>query len=285
MAAVVARELVIYADESEKDGTHYGNFYGGVAVWSSDLNESIRRLSQLKANLNLNSEMKWQKVTPLYLDRYCQFVDEFFNLMDEGKVRTRIMFTHKYQVPTNLGRYHRQNEYHILYYQVLKHAFGLEHAHDGVTPLRVRLYLDKLPDTDARNAAFKGYVRGLEHHPPFRAKRIRFPEDQMAEVYSKNHVLLQGLDVVLGAIQFRLNDKHLAKADGAELRGKKTIAKERLYKQINARIRRLYPGFNIGVSTGRSSGVSDLWTHAYRHWRFQPSNYVTDSSKAKPRNR
>jgi len=59
------------------------------------------------------------------------------------------------------------------------------------------------------------------------------PEDQIAEVKSHNHVLLQCVDIVLGAIQFRLNDLHKVTPEGKWRRGKRTIAKEKLYKMIN----------------------------------------------------
>ena len=74
--------------------------------------------------------------------------------------------------------------------------------------------------------------------------------DQIAEVDSHEHSILQAVDVVLGSMQFRLNDFHRAKPPGQARRGKKTIAKEKLYKRISQRIRSIYPNFNIGISTG-----------------------------------
>ena len=75
----------------------------------------------------------------------------------------------------------------------------------------------------------------------FRKAKIYIKEDQIAEVSSHDHVLMQCLDVVLGSIQFRLNNKHLIKPLGKKRRGKKTIAKEKLYKYILRRIRNIYP--------------------------------------------
>lgn len=109
-------------------------------------------------------------------------------------------------------------------------------------------------------------------------------EDQIAEIDSHEHVLLQCLDVVLGAMQFRLNDKHLEKPDDQRCRGKRTIAKENLYKMINKRIQDLYPfQFNIGISTGKKEGFESLWKDPYRHWMFLPSEREYDESKEKPK--
>ena len=107
------------------------------------------------------------------------------------------------------------------------------------------------------------------------------PEDQIAEVKSHNHVLLQCVDIVLGAIQFRLNDLHKVKPEGSRTRGKRTIAKEKLYKHINRRIRNIYPNFNIGITTGTKGDESSYWGHPYRHWLFIPSSHKKNDAKTK----
>jgi hypothetical protein len=69
---------------------------------------------------------------------------------------------------------------------------------------------------------------------------------------------------------FRLNDKHRAKPPGARRRGKRTIAKEALYKMILGEIRKIQPGFNIGVSTSARGDLRNNWNQPYRHWSFIP---------------
>jgi len=76
---------------------------------------------------------------------------------------------------------------------------------------------------------------------------------------------------VLGSITFRLNDKHIAKLPGQKIRGKRTIAKEKLYKTILAEIKKIRPGFNIGVSTGVFG--DERWHTPYRHWQFVPKDF------------
>jgi len=103
----------------------------------------------------------------------------------------------------------------------------------------------------------------------------------VAEVKSHDHVVLQCLDIVIGAICFRLNDKHKIKQKGMNRRGNRTIAKEKLYKSILRRIRDIYPNFNIGTTTGRKNGIEYTWLHPYRHWRFIPSDYKYDKLRTK----
>ena len=277
----MARELIVYADESTERGPHYADFYGGSLVESTDLDEVVSRLEAVKAQENLHGEVKWGKVSANYLGKYKAVVDETFDLVAEGKLKMRVMFTHLYLRPVNLSEYHQEHSFQILYYHFLKHSFGLEFSNPRQEDLAVRYYLDRLPDTKEKNAQFKSYVHALEHYPPFRRARIRIPTDQIAEVRSHDHVVLQVTDIVLGSMQFRLNDRHKVKPEGSWRRGKKTIAKEKLYKQINKRIRSIYPHFNIGISTGLRGDHSNRWTDPYRHWCFTPREFEVDRSKAK----
>lgn len=279
----MARELILYADESDQDGQYYGNFYGGAVVWSTDLEEVSQRLAYVKLTQNLYGEVKWQKVTGQYLAKYLAFSDEIFDLLTEGKLRLRVMFTHNYITATGLSDNHRKHEYEILYYQFVKYAFGLEHAALSGEGLRLRIYLDKLPSTTEKIAAFKDFLGSLNRYGRFRRAGVSIPKDQIAEVSSHDHDILQAVDLVLGSMQFRLNDKHLARPPGQARRGKRTIAKEKLYKHINRRIRQLYPNFNIGISTGINGDVTNRWHHAYRHWEFRPSKNEPDHSQAKPK--
>lgn len=277
------REFVVYTDESDKDGKYFSNFYGGALVRSTDLREVIERLEASKRRLNLFQEVKWQKVTANYLQKYVELMGEFFDLVAADKIKVRIMFTQNRFVPKGLTPEQRRIGYYLLYFQFLKHAFGLPFANRVSSPISVRLNLDQLPNNREQNATFKGYVLGLNLNPRFRAARVGFRADQIAEVRSHDHVLMQCLDVALGAICFRLNDKHKDKPAGERIRGKKTIAKEKLYKFLLGRIRGIRPGFNIGDTTGKDGDWSNLWNHSYRHWKFIPKDHDIDGTRDKPK--
>ena len=83
---------------------------------------------------------------------------------------------------------------------------------------------------------------------------------------------MQCLDIVLGAMAFRLNDMHKEKRPDTNRRGKRTIAKEKLYKHINKKIREIRSNFNIGISTGIDGDHQNRFIHVYRHWLFIPSS-------------
>lgn len=279
----MANEVCIYTDESDRTGEYCSNFYGGILVRSKDLDSAIARLLACKRRHNLHREIKWQKVTENYLDKYIGVIDELFGMVAADTVKIRIMFTNNQYIPVGLTPEQKQNEYHLLYYQFIKHAFGLEHCGSELAPpIRVRLNIDQMPTGKEETARFKAYVAGLSRNPHMRTGGVRFDIQQIAEVASHDHVLLQCLDIVLGAMAFRLNGRHLAKPAGQSRRASRTVAKHRLYQHISTRIRAIYPGFNIGESTGIQGDPLNRWRHAYRHWKFVPRDHHRDSSRAKP---
>lgn len=275
------KEYLIFLDESDRKGDYFSNFYGGVIVGGAEYERVTRTLNEKKSELHFMAEVKWTKVSEPYLDRYIELVRAFFAELRAGHLRVRIMFRQNAHRPQNLTREQIEEEYFRLYYQFVKHSFGLKVMPDHGHPVSIRLYFDDLPDKVEKRERFKNFVLGLGSNPEIAARDILLTKDNITEVNSKNHVLLQCLDVVLGAMSFRLNDKHLEKVPETARRGKKTIAKEKLYKAIYAEIAALRPNFNIGISTGLGE-AGEQWSGLYRHWNFKPRNSEWDSSLAKP---
>lgn len=271
------KEYILFCDESDRRGKYYSNFYGGVIVGASQYQRITTLLNQKKNDLNLHQEVKWEKVTAQYLEKYQELIHAFFEEVAQNNVRVRIMFRQNAHLPSGLSREQVDWEYYLLYYQFVKHAFGLEHVTEN---LRLRLYFDQFPDTAEKSEQFKGFLMGLTKTK--RWQTIDIKHEDITEVRSHDHVLVQCLDVVLGAISFRLNDKHKEIPKGAKKRGKRTVAKEKLYKFILSEIRNIRPGFNIGVSTSTRS-LSERWTLPYMHWAFLPSGDTFDPTLTKPR--
>lgn len=265
----MSREYVIYSDESSKTGRHFANFYGGALIRSDDLDYVREHLQAQAARLGLGAELKWRKVSEAYLDRYTAMMDAFFDLVEADLVKIRVMFTQTGRTP-GLTPYHREHEYHLLYYQFFKYAFGLRHSNPDAGDLGLRVYLDRLPDARDKNALFRAHLLTLQDCPEYRAARIGMLHDQVAEVDSHEHLPLQCVDVVLGAMQFHLNETYGGNLDEGAPRGKKTVAKNCLYEHIRGRICRIHPDFVTGRTTPRAGGDGDRWSHPYRHWLFVP---------------
>lgn len=271
----MALEYIIYCDESESRGRHFSNFYGGAIVSSEHVDEIRAVLAAKKHSLNLFGEVKWSKITVNYHKKYIDLMDCFFDLIAAGKVKIRIMFTQNiFRARRQLNREQIENQYAILYYHFVRHAFGLIHCPHQAAETKVRVYLDEMPLSASQFAAFRGYVVRLSGRGEFRQKRIRFSEENVVQVVSHDHDILQCLDIVLGAMNFRLNDKHKDKPPGARRRGAKTLARLKVYKHINQRISKIYPHFNIGITTGHHGDRANRWHHVYRHWKFQSKDSV-----------
>lgn len=84
--------IYLWVDESDKHGSFYSNFYGGILILSSHYNHVIDTLNQAITDLRIDEEIKWQKVNEYWLERYTALVDVIFKLMVEGYIKIRIFF-------------------------------------------------------------------------------------------------------------------------------------------------------------------------------------------------
>lgn len=265
------KEYIIFCDESDISGKYYSNFYGGVLVGCSQYDRITARLNAEKERLNLFGEVKWSKVSAQYLDKYQTLMQVFFSELHAGHLRLRIMFRQNAHTAVGLTQDQIEGAYFRLYYQFIKNAFGLSFHPPAGHPVRLKLFFDEFPDTREAATQFKGFILGLKDNALIRRAGITIRAEDIAEIRSHDHVLAQCLDVVLGAMTFRLNDKHKELLPGKKRRGKRTVAKERLYKTILAQIRLIKPRFNIGVSTSHGGNPAAGWHAPYRHWCFKPS--------------
>lgn len=89
----------IWLDESDKHGTYYSNFYGGILVESRHREIVLQRMEAVKLKANIIDEIKWQKVNAYHFDKYIQLVDELFEMGKEGLLKIRIFFRHNQYEP------------------------------------------------------------------------------------------------------------------------------------------------------------------------------------------
>lgn len=280
-------EIIIYCDESTKDGEYFSNFFGGALILSRDMSEVEVALKTAKDENHLFGEVKWTKVSESYLDKYISIIDVLFDLIAENKIKIRIMFTQNAHQAVGLTHDQVNRRFQLLYYQFFKHAFGLRFCNPAVgriyDEIFLKIFFDALPDEKEKNEEFKEFIQRLEMSTDFREANIKIRNRDIGEVVSHDHVILQFMDIVLGAMQFRLNNFHLEKIPGTNRRGKRTRAKEKLYKHILKRIREIYPYFNIGESTGTGDAFSNTWSHPYRHWKFVPAKEEFNGALTKKR--
>ena len=247
----------IYADESVSNGKYYSNFYGGALAKVTDIQDIEKVLNNKKEELNLYGEIKWIKVTENYLDKYIEMINLFFSFIKEGKIKVRIMFAQNAYVSDGLTKEQTDNEYSILYYYFLKDAFGIKYSNPTPhkTKVNFSLYLDDLPCSKEQKEIFKRSL--LRNNADFKQNNVEITE--FVEIDSKKHVIQQCMDIILGSMNFKLNDFDKIKDEKTGRRSKRTKAKEKLYKIINSNIREIRKNFNIGITTGIRGNQSSYW--------------------------
>ena len=267
-------EYIIYCDESTGKGKYYSNFFGGALVQSKDFDQIKQTLDEKKQSLNITAEMKWIKVTSSYLMKYVEIMDTFFSFVKDKKIKVRIMFQRNDQMPSHLGKEQVENRYYLLYYQFIKHAFGIVHHPQANAPVYLRLYFDEIPFPLYQREVFKAHIFSLQRNAKFKQAGIMIRRDDIAEIDSKRHSIQQCVDVILGSISFMLNKKNLEMTEGATERGSRTIAKEKLFMHILELIQDSdgVKFFDISTSTPIRS-LDDLWETPYLHWKLIPSEY------------
>lgn len=270
--------IFIWLDESDRHGEFYSNFYGGILVHSKHYREVMERMRSVVTEMDINDEIKWQKVNEYHYEKYLRVVDELFDLAKEDKLKIRIFFRHNQFTASRLKPEEKKADYQMLYYQFIKFAFGLPYADEALDSMT--LFIDEIPLRQNERDEFLSHIRSLANDPVLKSKGLKIADDGIIEVNSKQHLPLQFMDVILGAICFKLNEKDKLKTEGEKKIGKRTLVKLKLYKHINTRIREIYPNFNIGVTTPIRISC-DSWTQVYRHWSFIPKYHSRDTSRTK----
>jgi len=261
------REYILYADESVEKGALFSNFYGGLLISSQVRDAVVAALEAEKLRLNLHGEVKWQKVTLNYLNKYLDLSSLFFELVQDHKIKLRIMFTDNANSPASLTALNFTQRYLLLYLAFVEHAFDFQYRPPDVEPVRLRILLDDLPVPVPARREFRNRVYGLNNGSTFKRGRMRVFPGAVGEIDSRDHVLLQCLDVVLGAMQSDLN------AGGSRASGRRSVARNQLSAHILGLVKSIDPGFRIDVTTPAVIGQG--WHTLYRHMLYGPGGLDT----------
>ena len=262
------REFLIWCDESASKGRYCSNFYGGLLVKWEDLREVQATLHHSCRRLHLFDEIKWHKVSQHYLEKYKRIMDVFFELVRAGKIRIRIMFRHNSANPFPCDK---ATAFFRLYYQFVRHAFGLRFSNPTGEKIFLRLYFDFLPYPAETRQAFKEHIRALQSTAPFQMAHLKIRKQDVTEVNSKRHLVLQMLDVVLGSVCYRFNNRLPVPSGEKPAGSQRKAAKEKLFQHIHGKLQALWPGIPIRNTTPVHAS-EDTWNHPYRQWVWNSKN-------------
>jgi len=115
--------FVVYCDESSHTNPKNRPFYAIGSIWvpTSERDTISRNLRNLRNELGLKGEIKWQKVSKVYLERYCKYAQFFF---ESSHLRFRAIIVDQRSV--DYPKYHdgdKELGFYKFYYHMLHHWF------------------------------------------------------------------------------------------------------------------------------------------------------------------
>lgn len=155
---------------------------------------------------NMNSELKWTKVSASKLEEYKKFVDFFFSLNNSDFVHFRSIIIDTHQV--NHRKYNQGDKelgFYKFLYQLLLHCFGKDYcSKDNID--KIILFPDKRQQSKYSLDTLKDVLNnGI-------AKKYNIYNNPFVSIQPKNSKDVNALqinDLILGAISYHKNGHNL----------------------------------------------------------------------------
>ncbi|CAA7614018.1 conserved hypothetical protein [Candidatus Terasakiella magnetica] len=163
-----------------------------------------------------------------------------------------------------------------LYYQYIKHAFGLSYLPKHVGGSLVLVRLDN-HSSQAHKAQLIEFAEAL----PAVLKRNDI-KVQVTFINSAKSPRLQICDVLMGAAGSHGNKMHIKRQPGQRGMKQKQALRNQLcvyiYEALKNldRIERGSGAFNWFETTGHNENLDNRYHHALRIWKFKPKDYLVD---------
>lgn len=251
---------VIVCDESTRHGANYSYFYGGAIIKESNyqkINEVLGMFSQSKGL----GEVKRTKITLNNCRSYIELLDLFFTYVKSADVKARIMFTKNEELDVLPKAV--DETYCKFYYLFLRYAFSIYYAKRDIS---LRLTFDDLPETKEACKKLKTYlVNNLNIVTVDYGNKVHLVADDIEEVDSKKHIILQCMDVIMGLVDFHLNATEAARSS------KRGQARSYVWKFVLAKINEIHENFVLTETTMPLYSHKG-WNNIYKHFVFKHKN-------------
>lgn len=255
---------MIICDESTRKGHNFSYFYGGAIINESKYQKLSDILTNFKDRFGLN-ELKRTKISEANYKFYIEVLDLFFTFVRSGDIKVRIMFSPNNQLMTNIP--HSQNETFIKFYEVfIKDAFSIFYAKEDI---RLRLIFDDLPETKEQCRKFKDHlIEKINSNENPLANKVYIKEEDIEEVDSQKHIILQCVDIIVGLVDFCLNT---TKKEIKE--SKRAQSKYKVWEKIYGFIVEMNPNFIIKETT-RPVYSNKGWKDKYKHFVYHQKRKI-----------
>ncbi|MBW9275970.1 MAG: DUF3800 domain-containing protein [Candidatus Thiodiazotropha sp. (ex. Lucinisca nassula)] len=202
--------LNLYIDETCQNNHHY-MVIGGISLPTNRSTYLSNCFDELKSDNNIGGEVKWTKVSKAKLDAYKSFIDGYFSLSNKHQLTFHSIVIDQTKVKHDkFNQGDVETGFSKFIYQLLVSSIGRKYASDH----GFNVYLDyrTIDKPEARLNELKNVMNnGISsrfniNHDPY--KRVEFRR-------SKKETLLQVSDLLIGAIGFHKNGRHLVKRSSA----------------------------------------------------------------------
>jgi len=273
----------IFADEawthSNEPLNRYWCFHGGIFGTQNNLDRFETELKKVLDHHGHLGEVKWSKLNALNLSIYTALVDCLFKHIKNGDVKYRQSFLDRSFVhqPKHKEKISKEIDTQFkIYYQFIKHAFGLQYMPEHINGCSLLIRLDNHSSQNhkARLIAFAEELPQILERPDLSIK-VTFHN-------SKHFRKLQICDLVMGAAGSYGNKMHEKREPG--YRGMKPKQKIRLkfckhiyngLRDIDAQFRGS-KAFNWFEATGLNDDRQNLYDHPMRIWKIIPKRHLID---------
>lgn len=191
----------IFVDESCTDGNHGRMVFGGI-ILSSDAYTSVdEKLEAWRQRHGMHKELKWTKVKYRKLREYRDFAETGIYCARQGLLRFKSMVVKKEEI--DYKTFHNNDKelgFYKLMYQFLLHSFG-SHLKRGD---RVLIHLDERVSKYPLSRLHMFLNRGMR-----RKHQLIDPVASIQPIDSKKSNVLQLTDVLMGAVAFHWNERHI----------------------------------------------------------------------------
>jgi hypothetical protein len=239
--------LHVYCDESRQCKDRY-MVIGGIVINSKNVDEFNATMANFRLEQNMNSELKWSKVTNQKLNEYKRFVDFFFALNNTDKLHFKCVIIDNHMVNhRKFADGDKEISFQKFYYQLLFHKFGCKYymsKYDTKFIVHPDHRNTKYSLEDLRNILNNGMAKKFGYD-------VR-PFISIEPKHSHQSEPVQLNDIILGAIGFQKNGYHL-------------LATSRTSKiELANYIAELAGLKNLANSTGYGKHRFDIWNLQFK---------------------
>ncbi len=240
------------------------------------------RLRMVRSDDGISGEIKWKSLSEANYECYIEFVDTLFESILSGEVKFRQMFldrTFVWQPKRDQAEITDIESQFKLYYQFLKHAFGLKYLPRaaGVDQIELLVRLDNhssQPNKEKLVDFCATLPRILERHD------VRV---SVSFLNSKKAPRIQVWDLLIGAAGSHGNRMHLKRSDGQRGMTKKQKLRDNFCKHVYQSLKNIdaqtrgSKAFNWFETTGLGTNFANFYEPNLRIRKFIPKQHLVDA--------